>query len=204
MNAALTELRALRTPERIQAFLDALPINHEKRGETCFSPASVLRKRKAHCLEGALLAATALMLAGERPLLMNLMTGPGDDDHAVALFRRNGLWGALSKTNHAVLRYRDPIYRTPRELALSYFHEYFLGTTGRKTLRAYSLPFNLRRFGTRWTTSEKDLWPIAYALRGAPHLPIAPKKALANARRASAFERAVMEHAEWKRSDKRT
>ncbi len=200
----LATLRRLRTPERIQDFLDTLPINHEKRGETCFSPARVLKHGKAHCLEGALLAGSALSLHGEPALLMNLKTGPGDDDHAVALFKRDGLWGAISKTNHAVLRYRDPIYRTTRELALSYFHEYFLGTNGRKTLRAYSKPLDLRRFGTKWMTSEDDLWPIAYALADAPHVPIAPKDALKKARRATVFERRTLEKAEWNRSGTRT
>lgn len=190
-------LRKLRTPERIQDFLDALPYNFEGDGETCSSPLVTLTRGSAHCLEGALIAAAALALTGERPLLMNLKAGPGDQHHAVALFRRNGLWGAISKTNHAVLRFRDPIYRTPRELALSYFHEYFLGKNGRKTLKSYSKPYALR--GSSWMTRTDDLWDIAYALTDAPHLAIAPTDTLSRARRASQFERRVMDTEEWKR-----
>lgn len=197
-------LRKLSTPQKAQDFLDALPINHEKRGETCLSPRCVLREMKAHCLEAALVGGVALWLAGEKPLLMSLRTSPGDQDHAVVLFRADGLWGALSKTNHAVLRYRDPIYRSPRELALSYFHEYFLYEGGRKTLRAYSKPVNLKRFGTRWVTSEENVWNVADALADAPHLPIAPPEALRRLRPASRFERDVFERSEWEESNPRT
>lgn len=198
------QLKALSTPERIQDYLDALPINHEKRGDTCYSPRLVLQKHKAHCLEGAFLAAAALMLQGERPLLMNLKTAPGDDDHAVALFRRGGRWGAISKTNHAVLRYRDPVYLSLRELAMSYFHEYFLGDTGAKTLLAYSKPMNLRRFGTSWVSSEESLWDIAETLAAAPHIPLVPAPLRRKLRKATRFEREATGAVEWKRGDKRT
>lgn len=197
-------LRKLSTPGKIQDYLDALPINHEKQGETCLSPRRVLREKKAHCLEAALVGAVAFWLSGEKPLLMNLRTARGDQDHAVVLFRRDGLWGALSKTNHAVLRYRDAVYRSPRELALSYFHEYFLYEDGKKTLRAYSKPVNLKRFGTRWITSEESVWKVADALADAPHLPIAPADALKRLRPASSFERDALERAEWPKSDPRT
>ncbi len=193
----------LSTPERIQDFLDSLSFNYEREGETCRSPRMVLAHKSAHCLEGALLAATLLANIGERPRIMNLQTGAGDDDHAVALFKRNGLWGAISKTNHAVLRYRDPIYPTLAELARSYFHEYFLGETGRKTLRAYSRPLSLKRFGTSWIESEKDVWHIAYALADAVHIPIAPKSTLSKLRNASLFERTVIEKTEWDRHGKK-
>jgi hypothetical protein len=197
-------LQKLTTPQLIQEFLDALPINHEKNGETCYSPRMVLRERKAHCLEGAFLAATALMVQGMPPLIMNFRTLDKDEDHAVALFKQNGYWGALSKTNHPILRYRDPVYRTVRELAMSYFHEYFMFENGEKTLRAYSRPVNLRRFGTKWITSEKDLWDMAYALADAPHLPMVPKKNLKALRPAPAFERTAVAAVEWKKRDPRT
>jgi hypothetical protein len=147
-------LRKLNTPIKIQDFLDTLPINFEKRGDTQMSPRKVLREKKAHCIEGALLAAAALWIAGEEPLLMDLKAMPHDDDHVVALYKINGLWGAISKTNHATVRFRDPIYRTVRELALSYFHEYFLdkdskkAKAGQKVLYSYSKPFNLE---TPWS-----------------------------------------------------
>lgn len=120
-----TLLRKLKTPALIQDYLDRLPINFESEGDTHYSPRVVLRKKTAHCIEGALLAATALWLQGKAPLLLDLKTKQHDDEHVVALFKDGTYWGAISKTNHGVLRYRDPIYKTVRELALSYYHEYF-------------------------------------------------------------------------------
>lgn len=197
-------LRALDTPARIQDFLDGLAINFEKRGETCMSPRRVLRTGRAHCMEGALLAAAAFMVRGVRPLLLDLKSAPGDDDHVVVLYRENGYWGAISKTNHATLRFRDPVYKTVRELAMSYFHEYFLNRDGTKTLRSYSLPFSLRRFGTAWITSEEDLWELPEALDRARHLPIAPASLLKVARPADQLERAAGRLVEWRRSDRGT
>jgi hypothetical protein len=117
-------LRRLTTPEKIQAFLNATPINHEPDGETVLSVREVIRQRRAHCIEGAMFAACALWVNGDPPLVMHLDCDLSDYPHVIALFRRHGAWGALSKTNGAPLRYRDPVYRTLRELALSYFHEY--------------------------------------------------------------------------------
>lgn len=167
-------MRLPSSPQKIQDLLDSLAINHERRKETCRSPKSVLEHKEAHCLEAALLAAAALWHAGERPLLLNLRVGRGDWDHAVTLFKRNGLWGALSKTNHAPLRYRDPVYKTVRELAMSYFHEYYLDS-GRKTMLGYSRPFSLARFGKKWIETEDNLWHIADALRDSPHSLVVPK-----------------------------
>lgn len=197
-------LRALSTPGKIQDFLDELPINHEKGGETCMSPARVLREQKAHCLEGALLAATCLALQRQKPLIMNLKTARGDDFHAVALFRVHGYWGAISKTNHSVLRFRDPVYRNVRELALSYFHEYFLFEGGKKTLRAYSAPMNLRRFGTKWVSAEEDLWHIADTLATMRHESLVPLLVRGHLRSASRIERLASEAIEWDESDPRT
>lgn len=151
--------RTLKTPSKIQDFVDGIPINFEKNGDTCRSPLMVLKHRKAHCMEGALLAAAALWHHGERPLLLDLKTTNNDESHVVTLFKRSGGWGAISKTNHAVLRYRDPIYKTPRELAASYFNEYFLDS-GIKTLRSYSAPFSLLRYGADWLTAKENLWKI--------------------------------------------
>ena len=126
-------LRKLRTPVKVQDFVNSLEENFEKNGETCMSPRKVLRERKAHCVEGALLASVALRLQGHKPLIVDLNSAPGDDDHVLAVFRKAGKWGAITKTNHAVLRYREPIYRDIRELAISFFHEYFLNSNGKKT-----------------------------------------------------------------------
>jgi hypothetical protein len=196
-------LRRLSTPAKVQDFLDALPVNWEKRGETYYSPRRVLGFRKAHCLEGALLAAAAFWLHGREPLLMDLRA-VGDDDHVVALFRMNGYWGAISKTNHATARYRDPLYRTPRELALSYFHEYFVNATGKKVLREYSAPLNLKRFGEEWITAERDLHDIATAIDEVRHFPLIPRQNMRHIRPADLFDRKAGSLIEWKKSDPRT
>ena len=181
-------------------------MNWEKGGDTHRSPRRVLLKRKAHCIEGALLAATALWILGEKPLVMNISPrlGRGDDDHVVALYKRCGLWGAISKTNHATIRFRDPVYRTLRELALSYFHEWFLNSTGEKLLECYSKPLNMRQFGTDWITNEKDLWNVADVLSGRKHYFIIPKGNWRYVRKADRMELAAGSLIEWKRSDPRT
>ncbi|MBI5793534.1 hypothetical protein HZA87_00375 [Candidatus Uhrbacteria bacterium] len=193
-------LGPLKTPKRIQDFLDALSLNFEKHGDTCLSPRVVLRERHAHCIEGAMLAALALRLHGARPLLMDLASAHGDQDHVVALFQESGRWGAISKTNHAVLRYRDPVYATVRELALSYFHEYFLDD-GKKTLRSFSAPVDLSRFDSRgWMTDEKDLWYIVHALDDAPHTQILLPGQAHRLRKADKIEIEAGELMEWKKS----
>lgn len=197
-------LRKLKTPILIQDYLDRLPINHEKGGETHLSPRGVLKERKAHCIEGALLAATALWLHGQPPLLLDLKTKLFDDEHVVALYKQNGFWGAISKTNHAVLRFRDPIYRTVRELALSYFHEYFRDKDGLKTLVSYSRPFDLRTLGTSWVTDKNDVWMIDDVLNAVRHFPIVPKVNTKNIRNATKYERRVINNREWEETDPRT
>ena len=153
-------LARLATPERIQAFISAIPANHEPDGETVHSVRSVLRHRVAHCIEGALVAACALAIHGEPALVMHLDCAPHDNPHVLALFRRRGNFGALSKSNGAWLRYREPVYRTLRELAMSYFHEFF-DRTGHKTLRAYSRALDLRNFDPAlWVTNAESCWRI--------------------------------------------
>ncbi|MDR3449604.1 MAG: hypothetical protein P4M15_07650 [Alphaproteobacteria bacterium] len=171
-------LAALKTPAKIQDFLDRLPTNHEIGGETVLTVAEALRLGTAHCIEGAFIAACALWMQGERPVLMDLQA-PGDDDHVVALFKRGGCWGAISKSNHVWLRWRDPVYRSLRELAMSYFHEYVTGP--RKTLRTYSRPFDLRRYDPAvWVSGTESCWDLAWDLDQSPHYKlITPKQARA-------------------------
>jgi hypothetical protein len=197
-------LFGLNTPAKIQDFLNELAINHEKKGETYLSPCRVLQEKKAHCLEGALLAATALWLHGEKPLLMDLRTREDDDDHVVALYKKNGYWGAISKTNHAVLRFRDPVYKTLRELALSYFHEYFLSKNGEKTLEEYSAPFSLKKLGEGWITTSDDLYYIAEAIDNSRHFPLVPKANKRHLRTADAIEIRTGKVIEWTERDPRT
>lgn len=163
-------------------------MNFEKDGETCNSPLYVLKNKSAHCFEGALVAAATLWYHGRPPLLLDLETGLNDESHVIAPFKENGLWGAISTTNHAVLRYREPIHKTIRELVLSYFHEYFLDT-GIKTLKSFSTkPLDLTLFDDEWPIAEYPVWGIHDTLVDAPHSPIAPEKALKNLRRADLIE----------------
>jgi hypothetical protein len=165
-------LRSLKTPAHIQKFLDDLTYHQ---GNTAWSPQRVLRTRKGHCLEGALLAVTALRIHGHPPLLMDL-EAVHDDDHVIALYRENGLWGSISKSNFAGLRFRVPVYRTLRELALSYVEHYY-NLRGERTLRTYSQSVNLMRFEDQdWMTSEKNVWFIAEALVTAKHYKLFPGK----------------------------
>jgi hypothetical protein len=163
-------LKRLKTPEKIQRFLDIeVGYNKEPDGETVRSPRRVLRDRVAHCLEGALLAAAALRVQGFPPLLMDLES-VRDDDHVLAVFKQNGCWGAIAKSNYSGLRFREPVYRTLRELAISYFEHYF-NLQKEKTLRAYARPMNLARFDRMgWTTAEEDLWVINDTLADLPHI----------------------------------
>lgn len=190
--------RGLNSPAKIQDFIDGLVINFEEEGETCISPLQVLRRKKAHCMEGAMLAAAAFWYHGAPPLLLDLKTVERDDDHVVALFRQGKFWGAVSKTNHAVLRYRDPVYKNIRELAMSYFNEYFLDD-GVKTMREYSKPFNLLRYGTGWLTSTEDLWHVAADLDGSRHFRIVGGDIKKRLRRADKIEIDAGKLVEWKK-----
>lgn len=168
-------LKRLSTPIKIQEYLDGLPFNYEKNGETCMSPRRVIKENKAHCIEGAIFACVVLQYHKEKPLILNLKVKNTDFDHVVALYKRNGYWGAISKTAHAVLRFRDPVYKTPRELAMSYFHEYFLTSNGKKTMLGFSKPIDLNRFGKDWITREDDMWDIAEHIYDAPIVKAVPK-----------------------------
>lgn len=170
--AELRTLRALKTPARIQRFVDELTYDY---ADTARSPARTLRERRGHCLEGALLAAAALRVHGHPPLLMDLES-VHDDDHVLALYRERGLWGAIAKSNFAGLRFRAPVYRTLRELALSYFEHYY-NLRGERTLRNYSRAVNLARLDSRhWMTAEEDVWCVPELLIAAKHYPLLPDK----------------------------
>ncbi len=193
----------LNSPAKIQDYLNGLPFNHERRGETYMSPRRMIAAGTAHCFEGALFAAAALMHHGHKPLLLDLRTTSDDQDHVVALFKVDKYWGAISKTNHAVLRFRDPVYANVRELALSYFHEYFLGN-GKKSMRAYSDPFDLSRLPLdSWLTADEDLIDLVNALDDSPHHDIVTKDMIKNLRRADVIEIKTFDSVEWKKSGKR-
>ncbi len=191
-------LGRLTTPTRIQDFLDALPMNFEKGGDTCRSPRRVLRDRTAQCMEGAMLAAAALRIAGYPPLVVDLKASKDDYDHVIAVYQIRGFWGAISKTNHGVLRYREPVYRSVRELAMSYFHEY-TNDAGIKTLRSYSRPVDLSRFdGRGWMTDEEDVWDIPGYLDDVRHFPVVTRAQVKGLRRADGMEKKVGKILEWR------
>lgn len=176
MNWTLREKRVLSrltNPSLIQDFLDGLAYNTT---DKTFSPREVLQRRLAHCMDGALFAAVALQQLGYPPALMDLRA-VNDDDHVIAVYRENGFWGAVAKSNTTLLRYRDPVYRSLRELALSYFPMYF-NTAGELSLREYSCPFSLKRFGPGWVYSAEDMSFIGEALDATRHYPLLTKQQL--------------------------
>jgi len=143
-----------------------------------------------------MLAAAALWYQGRPPLLLDIKTTNADEDHVITLFKEGNRWGALSKTNHAVLRYRDGIYRDPRELAMSYFNEYFLHS-GVKTMRSISAPFDLSEYGNEWLTSRGDLADIAADLDFSRHFEILKKGDVRKLRLADQSEIKAGKIVEW-------
>jgi hypothetical protein len=201
-------LRRLNTPKKVQDFLDSFPTEYfSPAGEpTIKSPHAALKAKKIHCMEGAMIAVTALAYHGREPLLMDLQSASFDYDHVVALFKQGRYWGAVSKTNHSVLRWRDPVYLSPRELAMSYYNEYFWPEKDRrfrhKTMLAYSKPFDLRRYHPSKWFAAKDLDWLAEALDSSHHFPVVPKGMLPHLRRANLIEVKAMKLEEWKESKK--
>jgi hypothetical protein len=154
--AELRQLRALKDPHGIQRLLDDMPYHL---ADTAWSPRRVLRENTAHCLEGAIFAAAALRANGFPPLLLDL-EAMHDTDHVMAIYRVQGHWGAIAKSNYTGCRFREPVYRTLRELAMSYFNLYF-NLRRERTLRTFSRPVNLARFDPlSWMTTEKPVWFI--------------------------------------------
>ncbi len=175
----------LNTPKKIQDFLETIPPSLR---DSSFSPKRVLEKRRANCIEGATLAAVILWYHGRKPLLLDLTSTENDLDHVAALFRQNGCWGAISKTNHAILRFREPVYTSIRELAMSYFHEYFLDN-GKKTMRTFSKPFDLSKIKDKsWITTQKPIWHIGDKLDQSLHIKILTPKMVKNLRKADPIE----------------
>lgn len=197
-NEELLILKKLNSPVKIQDFLNKIPINFEENGDTCMSPRMVLKQNKCHCVEGALLAALSLRINDiGPPLIVDLTASRNDFDHVIAVFQRNGKWGALSKTNHAVLRYREPVYDSIRELVMSFFHEY-MNDDGRKTLRSFSMPVDLSRFDDKnWVIDKEDVWYIPEHLGKVEHFPILDRKQIARLKKADEIEMKAGSLVEW-------
>ena len=161
----LRKIRNLKTPYGVQCALDAMPYHLEN---TAWSPGWVLKKNTAHCLEGAIFAAAALRVLGHPPLILDFES-VGDTDHVLAIYQVNGCWGAVGKSNFTGCRWREPVYRSLRELAMSYFHIYF-NMRRERTLRTFSRPVNLKRFDhLHWMTTDKPVWFVAEHLLEISH-----------------------------------
>jgi hypothetical protein len=191
----LALLKVLNTPKKIQNWLNAIPQNFD---ETLYSPRLVIKNKKAHCIEGALFAALALAYHGHKPYLLDLKASRKDVDHVVALFKVGNCWGAISKTNYPVLRFREAVYATIRELVMSYFHEY-TDTTGSKTLRSYSKPFDVSKLDPSWVTSSEDLWDIGTALDESPHTTLFTNSQIKQFAKATQFEQQASSVTEWRK-----
>ena len=171
-NKELRKLRSMKSPYGVQKFLDDAPYHL---ADTAWSPRRVLAEQTAHCLEGAIFAAAALRANGYPPLLLDF-EAEHDTDHVIAVFRENGCWGAVAKSNYTGCRWREPVHRTLRELALSYFEHYY-NLRGERTLRAYSVAVDLSRLDARhWMTDEEEVWSVPELLIAARHYPIVPDK----------------------------
>ncbi|MEO8358439.1 MAG: hypothetical protein ABI672_00290 [Vicinamibacteria bacterium] len=170
-------LLASLTPEwRIQEYLDTRLL-YDTKGGTCRSPRRVIRDGFCQCMDGALFAAAALRVQGRPPLILDL-EAEQDDDHVLAVFKTKHGWGAIGRSNYSGLRYREPVYRTIRELVMSYFESYF-NLRRQKTLRAYSKPVDLSRFDKMdWMTTEEDVWDIPNHLVVIPHTKLATPAAI--------------------------
>jgi hypothetical protein len=165
-------LKTLNNPDKIQAYLDTIGYNPNYE---CRSPRWVIKKRSAHCFEGALFAAAALQFIGYKPLIVDMLS-VNDDDHVIAVFKEEGHWGAVAKSNFTSLRYREPVYRSVRELIMSYFDFYF-NIEGFKSLRSYSIPFDLTLFESRnWATTDEDLEYIGDKIESLRHFPVVTEK----------------------------
>lgn len=209
---AIAQFKKMNTPAKVQDFLNSIPFNFEEDGMcTIKSPLRTLSENNAHCFEGALLGAFLLSLHGHKPLILALIAsetplkGQGrtrDFDHCVVPFKVNGYWGALSKTNHAVLRYREPVYKTIRELVMSYFHEYFV-SDGTKTLRYYTKPLNINQITRNWITATEDLWEVDEALDHTDRYVVVPESQQSLLRKADPIEIEAGNSTEWNRSKRK-
>jgi hypothetical protein len=201
----LKTIKSLKNPAQVQDFINKIPMNFEEDGvDTCLSPLNVLRKNKCHCIEGAIFAAAIIWLNKlGKPLLVDLRASSQDDDHVICVFQdlKSSKFGAISKTNHAVLRYREPIYESIRELAMSFFHEYS-DSKGNKTLREFSIPLDLSQFGEDWIYSDENLWHIYQELDKIKHFSILTEEQKRNLRKQDDIEIGLDKIVEWKRRNR--
>ena len=194
----LKAFKKLNTAKKIQDFLNKTPINFEPNGDTCMSPCEVLKQNKCHCIEGAIFAYFCFKVNNQEAFLVDLKTTKNDFEHVICVFKKFGKWGAISKTNHAVLRYREPVYSSIRELVMSYFHEY-TDDYGNKTLRSFSIPISLEKFNDKWYSNEENLWKIYSYLDHVKHFKILNRRQIWNLRKADNLEIKAGEITEYKK-----
>lgn len=193
-------LRSLNTPKKIVKFIDELDYNVEPNGDTAYSPKRVLEERKAHCLEAALFAACALRFNGFPPLIIDLRA-VRDEDHVLCVFKQDGAWGCIAKSKFTGLRSREPVYASLRELAMSFFDDYF-NMAGEKTLREYSEPMNLTQYDSvNWMDSREDLFLFEDALNALKHHRLIDSRQEKNLRRVRGvlFQAQVFDHPKLKK-----
>ena len=193
--------KKLNSPHKIQNYINSLHFNFDEKWSSCMSPRKVIEQKKADCIEGALLASAILEFHGYKPIILDLrsLKKPYDYDHVVAIFKSGKYFGAISKTNHAVLRYREPVYKNIREIVMSYFNEYFLGN-GQKTLREYSVPVNMNYFNKiNWRTTESSLSEVMTHLDKVRHIKILNSNQIKNLRKADKIEVLASSHTEYKK-----
>lgn len=190
--------KKLNSPSKIQDFINSINVNFEENGDSCYSPRMVLKENKCHCIEAAILAALILRVNGFKPLIVDLTANNQDFDHVFAVFKIDGKWGAISKSNHVTLRYREPVYGSIKELVMSYFNEYY-NDKGKKTLRSYSNPINLSKFDRiEWMTRDDELWEIANYLAEVKHVNLLTRKQIKRLRKADKIEMDVGKIVEYK------
>jgi len=180
---ALAILKRLDDPRKVQDFLNYEISYNDSRINTCLSPLEVLKQGRAHCIEGAMLAAAAFLFHGREALLLDLRANPRDDDHVIAPFKEKGRWGAVAQSHFCGLRYREPVYRSYAELARSYF-EFYYNSRGEKTLREFSVPLPVSALAPAWLCSPRNVFFVSRRLDAARHYRILgpyPERSLSRA-----------------------
>ena len=157
-----------RTPEQVQRYLRSIPYNREREGTTCFSFRRVLAENRAHCLEGALVAAVILEQHGYPPTLVSIES-QDKLDHVLLLFKRNGRWGSVARSRDIGLHGRKPVFRTVRDLVMSYFDMY-IDKTGRITGYGVASLYELGDYD--WRLSERNVRKVEHHLQEIPHIAI--------------------------------
>ena len=161
-------VQTYRTPESVQQFLRDIPYNRELAGETCFSFRRVLREHRAHCLEGALVAAVILEQHGYPPVVVSIES-QDKLDHVLLVFKRNGHLGSVARSRDIGLHGRKPVFRTVRDLVMSYFEPY-VDSTGRITGYAVSNLYDLGNYD--WRLSLRNVRKVERHLQDIPHRPV--------------------------------